>query len=245
MMAWLFLFENRRLLTIFNVSLKERQKESAPRRWWLAGLAVFLCAAAPVRAADLDAGGLTFRDFGTNDNGASFHRGDPMISGGPNVQPSRIVGIDKERGFARIDFPQIRIELGIPLGWQATEDWERGAAWSSDKRFRVFVWRVDFAFEGVKDAEHYAATKSGSMQAHKPGVKAQARRLGDGTYLIVYENVPKGPGDSETRVVFDLVIPKPGQPKEGLLLTLGVPTSEAARGIKLMALLRQNMKITW
>ena len=204
-----------------------------------------LCAAAPVRAADLDAGGLTFRDFGTNDNGASFHRGDPMIAGGPNVQPSRIVGIDKERGFARIDFGQIRVDLAIPLGWQATEDWERAAAWSPDKKYRVFVWRVDFPFEGVKDAEHYAATKTGSIQAHKPGVKAQARRLADGTYLIVYENVPRGPGDGETRTVFDLVIPRPGQSKEGMLLTLGVPSSDAARGIKLLALLQQNLKSSW
>ncbi len=232
-------------MTILKPTLKPRHKESGSRRWLAAGVALALCAATPLRAADLDAGGLTFRDFGTNDNGASFHRGDPMIAGGPNVQPSRVIGIDKERGFARIDFGQIRVDLAIPLGWQATEDWERGAAWSSDKRFRAFVWRVDFPFEGVKDAEHYAATKVGSIQAHKPGVKAQARRLADGTYLIVYENVPRSPGDSENRTVFDLVIPKPGQPKEGLLLTLGVPSSEAVRGIKLMALLHQNMKVSW
>ena len=204
-----------------------------------------LSAALPTQAADLDAGGLSFRDFGTNDNGASFHRGDPMIAGGPNVQPSRIVGIDKERGFARIDFGQIRVDIAIPLGWQATEDWERAAAWSPDKKYRVFVWRVDFPFEGVKDAEHYAATKTGSIQAHKPGVKAQDRRLGDGTYLVVYENVPRGPGDGETRTVFDLVVPRPGQPREGLLLTLGVPSSDAVRGMKLLALLQQNMKISW
>ena len=196
-------------------------------------------------AADLDAGGLTFRDFGTNDNGASFHRGDPMISGGPNVQPSRMLGIDTNGGFARIGFGSTRVELAIPLGWQATEDWERAAAWSPDKRFRVFVWRLDFPFEGVKDAEHYAATKTGSIQAHKPGVRAQARRLADGSFLVVYENVPRGSGDGETRAVFDLVVPRPGQPKEGLLLTLGVPASDAARGMKLLALLYKNMKISW
>ena len=224
---------------------KKRQKESGRRLLVTGGLSLALVAAMPARAADLDAGGLTFRDFGTNDNGASFHRGDPMIAGGPNIQPSRVVAIDKERGFARVDFGQIRVNLSIPLGWQATEDWERAAAWSSDKRYRVFVWRVDFPFEGVKDAEHYAATKIGSIQAHKPGVKAQARRLGDGTYLIVYENVPRGPGDGEVRAVFDLVIPRPGHPKEGLLLTLGVPASDAARGMKLMALLKQGMSINW
>ena len=97
----------------------------------------------------------------------------------------------------------------------------------------------------MKDAEHYAATKTGSIQAHKPGVRAQARRLADGSFLVVYENVPRGSGDGETRAVFDLVVPRPGQPKEGLLLTLGVPASDAARGMKLLALLYKNMKISW
>lgn len=222
-----------------------RQKESGRRlsRW--GAVVALLLSASGARAADLDAGGLTFRDFGTNDNGASFQRGDPMIAGGPNVQPSRILGIDSAAGLARIAFGAMKVDVAIPLGWQATEDWERAAAWSPDKRYRIFVWRVDFPFEGVKDAEHYAATKSGSMQSHKPGVKAQARRLGDGTYLIVYENVPKGPGDGENRVVFDLIVPRPGQPKEGVLLTLGVPASDAARGMKLLALLYKNMRITW
>jgi hypothetical protein len=45
--------------------------------------------------------------------------------------------------------------------------------------------------------------------------------------------------------VFDLVTQKPGDPKEGILLTLGVPASDAARGLKLMALLKHNMKINW
>ena len=33
--------------------------------------------------------------------------------------------------------------------------WERGVAYTIDKRIRLIVWRVDFAFEGVRDAEHY------------------------------------------------------------------------------------------
>ena len=111
----------------------------------------------------------------------------------------------------------------MPLGWQATEDWERGVGLSGDKRYRLIVWRVDFAFEGVKDAEHYAATKIGVIQARKPSIQAQARKLGDGTFLIVYENVPRRQGDGEPRTVFDLVVPRPGKPKEGVLMTLGVP----------------------
>ncbi len=211
----------------------------------LAGVAASL-AGLPAAAADLDAGGLTFRDFAINDNGASFNRGvDPIIAGGPNQVSSRVAAVDSAQGLARVQFGSIKVELALPLGWQATEDWERGVAYSGDKRYRVIIWRVDFAFEGVKDAEHYAATKSGSIQARRPSVRAQARKLGDGTFLIVYENVPRAQGDSEPRTVFDLVIQRPGNPKEGILLTLGVPTSDAARGFKLMALLKQNMRITW
>lgn len=223
-----------------------RQKESG-RRLFLAASVAACWLAAPASADDkLDPGGLTFRDFSTNDNGASFSRGDPMIAGGPNPVSSRVASVESDKGLARIQFSSIRVELAVPLGWQATEDWERGVAYSSDKRYRLIVWRVDFAFEGVKDAEHYAATKSGSIQARRPSVHAEARKLGDGTFLIVYDNVKgQGQGDSEPRVVFDLVMQKPGDPKEGILLTLGVPTSEAVRGLKLMALLKQNMKISW
>jgi hypothetical protein len=125
--------------------------------------------AGPALADDkLDPGGLTFRDFSTNDNGASYSRGDPMIAGGPNQVSSKVVGVEGANGLARVQFSSLRVEVALPLGWQATEDWERGVAYSSDKRYRVLVWRVDFAYEGVKDAEHYAATKAGSIQARRP-----------------------------------------------------------------------------
>ena len=117
-----------------------------------------------------------------------------MIAGGPNQVSSKIVAVEGANGLARVQFSSLRVELALPLGWQATEDWERGVAYSSDKRYRVLVWRVDFAYEGVKDAEHYAATKAGSIQVRRPTVQAQARKLGDGTFLIVYDNV-KAPGD--------------------------------------------------
>jgi hypothetical protein len=201
--------------------------------------------ATPALADDkLDPGGVTFRDFSANDNGASFSRGDPMIAGGPNQVSSKVVAVESDKGLARVQFDGVRVQIAIPLGWQATEDWERGVAYSSDKRYRVLVWRVDFAFEGVKDAEHYAATKSGSIQARRPSVHAEARKLGDGTFLIVYDNV-KAQGETEPRVVFDLVTQKPGDPKVGILLTLGVPANDAMRGLKLLALLKQNMMINW
>ena len=211
----------------------------------LAGLGACF-AGFPAAAADLDAGGLTFRDFAVNDNGASFGRGvDPMAAGGPNQVSSRIATIDNAQGLARVQFDSIRVEVALPLGWQATEDWERGVAYSGDKRYRLIVWRVDFAFEGVKDAEHYAATKSGSIQARRPSIRAQARKLDDGIFLIVYENVPRGQGDSEPRTVFDLLLQRPNNPKEGILMTLGVPTSDAVRGLKFLALLKQNLRINW
>ena len=50
---------------------------------------------------------------------------------------------------------------------------------------------------------------------------------------------------TESREVFDLVIQNPGNPKEGILMTLGVPASEAVRGFKLLALLKQSMRISW
>lgn len=194
----------------------------------------------------LDPAGLTFRDFAVNDNGASFQRGaDPIIAGGPNQVSSRILGIDAANGLARVQFASIRVDIALPLGWQATEDWERGVAYSTDKRFRLIIWRVDFAFEGAKDAEHYTAMKVGSIQARRPTIQARARKLGDGTFLIVYENVPRAQGDAEARQVFDVVLQNPGNPKEGILLTLGVPASQAERGLRLLALLKKNMIITW
>jgi len=227
------------------VICEQRQKESGRRLFLAASLAVCLVAAPAVAEDKLDPGGLTFRDFSSNDNGASYSRGDPMIAGGPNQVSSKVVAVEGDKGLARVQFSSIRVELALPLGWQATEDWERGVAYSNDKRYRLIVWRVDFPFEGVKDAEHYAATKTGSIQARRPSIQAQARKLGDGTFLIVYENAPKGQGDSEQRTVFDLVMQRPGNPKEGILMTLGVPASDAVRGMKLVALLKQNMRINW
>jgi hypothetical protein len=199
------------------------------------------------QAADrLDAGGLTFRDFGVPDNGSSYTRGEQSIGGGTTQTFTRVLGIDQASQAVRLRFDSIKVELLLPMGWQASEDGERGVAYTLDKRIRLIVWRVDFAYEGVKDAEHYAATKAGSIKARRPGVQAQARKLRDGSFVIVYENVPKGPSDgSGPRTVFDLVIPNPRNPKVGVLVTLGMPANEAGRGLQLLALITQNMRIDW
>ncbi|HQS14155.1 hypothetical protein [Reyranella sp.] len=218
---------------------------------FLSGAAAFVLAApmAPLHAQTanrLDPGGLTFRDFGVPDNGASYTRGEQSIGGGTTQKFTRVLGIDPASQAVRLRFDSVKVELLLPMGWQASEDGERGVAYTIDKRIRLIVWRVDFAYEGVRDAEHYAATKAGSMKARRPGVQAQARKLPDGRFLVVYENVPRGPSDSSgPRTVFDLVIPDPRNTKVGVLVTLGVPTSEAGRGLHLLALITQNMRIDW
>ena len=209
------------------------------------GLASF-AGALPARAADkLDTGGLTFRDIGTPDNGASYTRGEQSIGGGTTQKFTRVLGIDPATQAVRLRFESVKVELLLPMGWQANEDGERGIAYTIDKRIRLIVWRVDFAYEGVKDAQHYAATKAGSIKARRPGVQAQARKLSDGSFVIVYENVPKGTTDSGPRTVFDLVIPNPRDAKQGVLVTLGMPAGEAGRGLAMLALITQNMKIDW
>jgi hypothetical protein len=228
---------------------KSGQNESGRRLFLIAALAAaWIALADPARAdpASLDAGNLTLRDFAVFDNGASFNRFDSTFgANAANPTPSQVLGIENANGVARIRFNTIRVEISLPLGWQATEDWERGVAYSSDRHYRLLVWRVDFPFEGVSDAEHYAATKIGTIKARRPGVEAQARKLRDGTFLIVYDNVAATQGDTERRVVFDLVMSNPSNPKEGVLMTLGVPATDTDRGLKLLALLKSKLQITW
>lgn len=229
---------------------KQRQRESIAWRRGvaIAAVAAFAWSAHSVRADDkLDPAGATFRDYATLDNGASFFRVEGMTSGGgaSDQTPAKLVGTDNEKGTARVRFETVKIEVTLPMGWLAAEDWERGVGFSGDRRFRLITWRIDFPFEGVKDAEHYAATKSGAIQARRPQIRAQARKLGDGTFLIIYENVPPGRGDSENRVVFDIVIPKSPGGAEGALLTLGVPASDTERGLRLMALIKASAKVDW
>ena len=90
---------------------------------------------APSRAdaqAELSAGSMTFRDFAVLDNGSSFNKIDPMIGSGANPTQARILAIDNAGGYARVRFDSIRVEVGLPLGWQANEDWERGVGFSVD-----------------------------------------------------------------------------------------------------------------
>lgn len=198
---------------------------------------------------NLNPNGATFRDFAVADNGASFtHLDDSMTMGAAaavDQKKAKVIAIEAKDGLARVRFDSVKVELALPLGWQAGEDWERGVAYSADKSYRLIIWRVDFAYEGVQDAEHYASTKAGSIKARRPAIQTQARRLGDGTFLNVYENVPSGRGDSGPRSVLDLLIPRGPAAKDGVLLTLGMPAGQGAKGLKLLALLKSQMKIDW
>ena len=232
-----------------NLILKQRQNESS-RPWRVLAGAVLVFLAASLHSASaqrLDAGGLTFRDFGIADNGASYSRGSTTSADGAATQSAaRLLGIDNANGSARVRFEAIKVEIALPLGWQAFEDWERGTAFSDDRKYRVIVWRVDFAFEGVQDAEHYAATKAGAIKARRPGVQSDVRKLPDSTFLIAYSNVADdNRTQGERRSVYDLVMPKPNGPKSGVLLTLGVPQADGERGLKLLSLLRDKISITW
>lgn len=232
-------------MKILNLNYHHKQKASG-RRFVLAAVIAACCVAPAYAQSGLDAGGLTFRDFSVADRGASFGRTNSVLpGGGPEPATAHLLEVDNASGLARVRFEAVKIEAAIPLGWQAVEDPERGVAYNADQSYRLILWRVDFAFEGVADAEQYAATKSGAIMARKPGVRAQARKLRDGSFLIVYENVPPTKGDHEPRTVFDLVSANPGNAKQGVLMTLGVPASQAERGLKLLALLSQNIRITW
>lgn len=227
---------------------ERRQNESGRRTFLRGGLGALvgvLTAAKAKAEAGLDAGGLTFRDFGVADNGASFNRTDPMLPGGPDSPTVKLLAIDAPGGLARVYFDSVKVEASLPLGWQATQDGERGVGFSGDRKNRVLFWRVDFAFEGVKDADHYAATKMGAIRSRNPAVRTEARKLSDGTFLIVYENAPAGRGDAGPRTVFDVLTTKPGNTKEGVLMTVGVPAGDSERGLKLVALLKSKLVVTW
>ena len=225
------------------VIYKHKQKESV--RLLLAAALALCWAGAACAQGSLDAGGLTFKDFDVADRGASFYRPLAVTFEGSGVSSAKILEIDNANGLARLHFNAVKMDVAVPLGWQAIDGHERGVAYNGDQSYRLILWRVDFAFEGVSDAEHYAVAKVGTIEAQRPPTKAQARKLPDGSYLVVYENVPPSRGDHEPRTVFDLVTANPTNAKEGVLMTLGTPASQGPRGLKLLALLKQNIRISW
>jgi hypothetical protein len=192
----------------------------------------------------LDAGGLTFKDFAVADHGSSFSRSDSTVAATPG-QAAQLIEIDNAKEMARVHFKSIKAEASVPLGWQAKDDGERGLAFNANQSYRLILSRVDFVFEGVRDVEHYASTKAGTIESRRPGVKAQARRLPDGSFLVAYENVPPGQGDQGARTVFDIVMANPSDAKTGFLITLGMPAAQEERGLHLAALIKETLRISW
>ena len=153
---------------------------------------------------------------------------------------TRVLGIDQPARRFALRFDSIKVELLLPHGLAGDRGLGAGRRLQrSTSAIRLIVWRVDFAFEGVKDAEHYAATKAGSIKARRPGVKAQARKLGDGTLPDRLRERAEGTGRQRARARCSTWSShNPSNPKEGVLVTLGVPASEAGRGLQLLALIK-------
>ena len=172
-----------------------KQKESG-RRLFLAAAGAALCLPLSARASDkLDAGGLTFRDFATLDNGASFARGDPMIAGGPNQVSSKVVGHRQRQGLR----PRpLRADPGRRWRCRSAGRPPRTGSGASATAATSAIASSSGGSTSTSRASRTPSTmprtKVGSIQARRPGVKAQARKLGDGTYLVVFENVTEGTG---------------------------------------------------
>jgi len=101
------------------------------------------------------------------------------------------VAVEGANGLARVS--------SAPSGsnwrcrWLAGDrDWS-GVSLQQRQALPLIVWRVDFAYEGVKDAEHYAATKAARSRL---AADRQARPASWAmALLVVYDNV-KAPATS-------------------------------------------------
>lgn len=156
-----------------------------------------------------------------------------------------VVSVEAAAGFARVRLKSVDCEMAVPLGWHGMEDNERGALFTPDRSVRVIVWRVDLKYEGVDDLEKYVVAKQGALRARSPGIQARMRKLADGEYLSMYGNVPPRRNDREPRAIYDLLTPNRANPARAMLMTVGVPASQADRFLPLVALLSRERKVAW
>lgn len=217
---------------------------------FVAGLAALLAAApAGAQPAALDPGDATFRLFARSDTAKSLN--DPTDAtnrewtGATAESLTELLTISPAEGYGLIRSKAVSINLKVPLGWHAIEDYERLAVFSPDRSIRVIVWRVDLQFEGVPDLEAYVATKAAGLRKRYPGIQASSRALPNGQVLGVLHNVPPRKGDREPRTILDLLTPNPMNPKRALLMTFGTPISKAEEFLPLLALMARSLEITW
>ena len=197
----------------------------------------------------LDPGRATFRDFALSSDANSFIDLRNVVNRDWTENSAQtlldVLSVDSPAGFARVRLKSVDCEMAVPLGWHGMEDHERGAIFTPDRSVRIIVWRVDLNYEGVADLEKYVIAKQGALRARSPGIEARVRRLADGEYLAMYANVPPRRNDREPRAIFDLLTPNRANPARAMLMTVGVPASQADRYLPLVALLSRERKVNW
>lgn len=220
-----------------------------------AGLAAALAcglaagAAAQTPAATLDAGDSTFKLYALSSNAKSLN--DPTdatnrewTNATAESLPDLLTIVPSE-GYGLIRSKAVSVDLKVPLGWHAIEDFERLAIFNPERSVRIIVWRVDLDFEGVPSLEKFVAAKAAALRSRYPTIQASSRTLPDGQVLGVLHNVPPRKGDKEPRAILDLLTPNPQNPKRALLMTFGTPMSRAQEFLPLLALMARDRKITW
>jgi hypothetical protein len=212
-----------------------------------------LCAAVGASRAQpsesLDPGDSTFKLFALSANANSLTDPDNSINrewtNATAESLTELLTIVPAQGYALIRSKAVSMDLKIPLGWHAIEDFERLAIFHPGRFVRIIIWRVDLDFEGVGDLEKFVAGKATALRNRYPAVQASSRTLADGQVLGVLHNVPPRKGDSEPRAILDLLTPNPQNPKRAVLMTFGAPMSRAQEFLPLMALIARDRKVTW
>jgi hypothetical protein len=213
-----------------------------------AGALAAMCPAALANDR-LDPGRATFRDFALSNDANSLIDLRNVVNREWTENSAQtlldVLSVDSAAGFARVKLKSVDCEMAVPLGWHGMEDHERGAIFTPDRSVRIIVWRVDLKYEGVDDLEKYVVAKQGALRARSPSIQARVRKLADGEFLSMYANVPARRNDREPRAIFDLLTPNRANPARAMLMTVGVPGSQADRYLPLVALLSRERKIAW
>jgi hypothetical protein len=197
----------------------------------------------------LDPGDATFKLFALSENANSLHDAShPINREWTNATAESLpdlLTVSAADGYGLIRSKAVSLDIRVPLGWHAIEDFERLAIFNPDRSVRIIVWRVDLDFEGVADLEKFVAGKTSALRTRYPMIQASSRTLPDGQVLGVLHNVPPRKGDKEARAILDLLTPNPQNPKRAVLMTFGTPMSKTQDFLPLLALMAKHRQITW